>query len=82
MLGTPAFMAPEQAHGEAVDERADVYALGAVLYATFSGVAPYVGSSTAAILASVVSDPARVRRTGPCRARATKRSTTAPAPRR
>ncbi|MBL0220175.1 MAG: protein kinase [Myxococcales bacterium] len=56
VLGTPAFMAPEQAHGEAVDERADVYALGAVLYATFSGVAPYVGSSTAAILASVVSE--------------------------
>lgn len=40
-LGTPAYMPPEQAHGETVDERADVYALGAMLYHLLAGAMPY-----------------------------------------
>ena len=44
VLGTPAYMPPEQARGEEVDERADVFALGGILCAILTGKPPYTGN--------------------------------------
>ena len=42
-MGTPAFMPPEQARGEAADERSDIYAIGAILYSVLTGAPPISG---------------------------------------
>src|SRR5215475_8651028 len=49
--------APEQASGQPVDERIDVYALGAVLYATLAGASPYRGPDAIAVIKRVIDGP-------------------------
>jgi len=49
MLGTPAYMAPEQVKGHDVDERTDIYALGALTYFVATGRAPFEGPNPIAI---------------------------------
>ncbi|WP_437735863.1 protein kinase domain-containing protein [Sorangium sp. So ce1335] len=63
MLGTPGYMAPEQARGEvAIDARADVFALGCVLYRCLTGRPPFVGSDSLSVLVKVLlEEPPRLR---------------------
>ena len=50
ILGTPHYLAPEQAQGKPVDHRADIYALGATFYRLVAGITPYSGSSVKEII--------------------------------
>ncbi len=52
VMGTPAYMAPEQARGEPVDTRADVFALGAMLYHLLAGVPPYNARTATDVIAA------------------------------
>jgi eukaryotic-like serine/threonine-protein kinase len=54
ILGTVAYMSPEQAKGKAVDKRADIWAFGCVLYEMLTGQAAFQGEDITEILASVV----------------------------
>ncbi|HVS40586.1 MAG TPA: bifunctional serine/threonine-protein kinase/formylglycine-generating enzyme family protein [Gemmataceae bacterium] len=59
VAGTPMYMAPEQAKGETIDQRADLFSLGSVLYVMCSGRPPFRASSTMAVLMRVAEEPPR-----------------------
>ncbi|MFP2909221.1 WD40 repeat domain-containing serine/threonine protein kinase [Pyxidicoccus sp. 3LFB2] len=54
VMGTPAYMPPEQAAGQPVDESADVYALGSILYHLLAGRPPYEGTRSRDVLTQVL----------------------------
>ncbi len=54
LLGTPTYMAPEQARGKSVDRRVDVWAFGCVLFECLTGKRPFDGPTTTDVLAAIV----------------------------
>ena len=59
VAGTPQYMAPEQARGESVDQRSDLFSLGSVLYAMCTGHAPFRAETTLAVLRRICEDAPR-----------------------
>jgi serine/threonine protein kinase len=65
VMGTPAYMSPEQAQGKPVDERSDIFSFGAVLYEVVSGNQAFGGTSTAQVLSAVLRDEPKPLQTSP-----------------
>jgi serine/threonine-protein kinase len=59
LLGTPQYCSPEQALGEPVDSRSDIYSLGLVLYVMLTGQLPFTGNTPAALIVQHATKPPR-----------------------
>jgi hypothetical protein len=59
MLGTPSFAPPEQLRGDEMDSRADIYSVGATLYALLTGRPPFEGDNAVQVVAAVLDKSAR-----------------------
>jgi tRNA A-37 threonylcarbamoyl transferase component Bud32 len=57
IMGTPAYISPEQAQGHTVDQRSDIYSLGIILYEMVTGSVPYTAETPLAVLFKHISDP-------------------------
>ena len=65
ILGTAAYMSPEQAKGKPVDQRADIYAFGVVLYEMVTGMRLHRGDTSTEVLASVIREEPRLDKVPP-----------------
>ncbi len=66
LLGTPAYMSPEQARGEEVDHRTDIYSFGVVFYEMLTGVLPFKAASDVAMLRKILDEePVDIRKVNP-----------------
>ena len=57
IIGTPAYMSPEQAQGKEVDGRSDIYALGAIIYRMLTGTRPFNGDTPMSMAIKHITDP-------------------------
>jgi serine/threonine protein kinase len=57
IMGTPAYISPEQAQSQPVDQRSDIYSLGIILYEMVTGGVPFVADTPLAVIIKHISDP-------------------------
>lgn len=57
IIGTPAYMSPEQGQGEDIDSRSDIYSLGVIIYEMLSGVVPYQANTPLGVVFKHVTEP-------------------------
>jgi serine/threonine protein kinase len=59
IVGTVAYMAPEQAEGRAIDDRSDIFSFGVILYELATGERPFTGDTSLSVLSSILRDTPR-----------------------